>query len=86
MIMTKDQLKQKVEFDGFSEEEMVKFGNYIFSLKNKIDSETNDEIEEVLGIKEETVELAHYQRLVNELYSNSEVHHSDLENFKQTLI
>jgi len=33
--MAKDQLKQKVEFDGFSQEEMVKFGNFLLSTERR---------------------------------------------------
>lgn len=66
--MTKDQLKQKVEFDGFSEEEMVKFGNFLLSYGRRQSYKSR---------KAKGFTLS--QRL-------SQVHNSDLENFKQTLI
>lgn len=66
--MTKDQLKQKVEFDGFSEEEMAKFGNFLLSYQRRQSYKSR---------KAKGFSLS--QRL-------SQVHHSDLENFKQTLI
>lgn len=66
--MTKDELKQKVEFDGFSEEEMVSFGNFLLSKERRQSYKSR----KVKG-------FSLSQRL-------SQVHHADLENFKQTLI
>ncbi len=66
--MTEDQLKQKVEFDGFSEEEMVKFGNFLLSYERR---------QSYKNRKVKGYSLS--ERL-------SQVHHSDLENFKQALL